>query len=131
MSAILSPETVMASAIIISARQTHEPILIEGISGLFAKLRAEKVEEVGQVALRRVPHGLYSEDVEAFFGRLLAGGFAEARSPLRVNDHGLRLCQELIDEEGQSHPAALAKVAKVLGFDLALLMNPGDQPKQA
>src|SRR5260370_23405669 len=131
MTAMLSPETVMASAIIISARHTIEPILIERISSLFAKLRAEKVEEVGRVALRRVPHGLYSEDVEAFFGRLLAGGFAEARSPLVVNEQGLRLCQELIYEEGQSHPDALPKVAKVLGFDLALLKNPVAQQKLA
>lgn len=124
MTAIFSPETVMASAIIISERHTHEPIQIEGVAGLFAKLRAEKVEEVGQVALRKVPHGLYSEDIEAFFGRLLASGFAEAFSPLKVNEQGLRLCQELVDEEGQAHPDAFAKVAAVLGFDLAVLNNP-------
>jgi hypothetical protein len=119
----LSPETVMACAIL-SARRANEPVLIEKISGLFAKLRQEKIEEVGRVALRRVPHGLYSEDVEAFFGRLLAGGFAQARSPLEVNDKGIQLCQELIDEESQSHARQLEKVAMVLGFDLTKLKNP-------
>jgi hypothetical protein len=119
----LSPETVMACAIL-SARSANEPVLIEKISGLFAKLRQEKIEDVGRVALRRVPHGLYSEDVEAFFGRLLAGGFAQARSPLEVNDKGIELCQELIDEESESHAKQLEKVAMVLGFDLSKLKNP-------
>jgi hypothetical protein len=130
MTAILAPETVMACAIKIAAH-THEPVLIEEVSGLFATLRREQIEEVGKVALRRVPHGLYSEDVEAFFGRLLASGFATARSPLTVNDQGLQLCQELIDEENQSHPDAMAKVAKALGFDLALLTSSAGQQKRA
>jgi hypothetical protein len=119
----LSPETIMAWAIL-SARDANEPVLIEKVSGLFARLRQEKVEDVGKVALRRVPNGLYSEDVEAFFGRLLAGGFAQARSPLVVNEKGVQLCQELIDEEGQSHPVALEKVGRVLGLDLSALNNP-------
>ena len=122
----LSPETVMACAIL-SAKRANEPVLIERISGLFAKLRQEKIEDVGRVALRRVPHGLYSEDVEAFFGRLLAGGFAQARSPLEVNDKGVALCRELIDEESESHARQLEKVAMVLGFDLSELRNPKQQ----
>jgi len=118
----LAPETIMAWAIL-SARDANEPVLIEKVSGLFAKLRQEKIEDVGKVALRRVPNGLYSEDVEAFFGRLLAGGFAQARSPLVVNEKGVQLCQELLDEESQSHPKALEKVGRALGFDLPTLLN--------
>src|ERR1022692_3848067 len=116
MTATLPPEVVMACAIK-SLRHADRDILIENVSGLFAKLREEKIEEVGRVALRRTPRGLYSEDVEAFFGRLLASGFAEARSPLKVNEEGIQLCQELIDEESQSHPEAFDRVAHVLGFD--------------
>ncbi len=130
MTAILSPETVMACAII-SAKQADEPVLIENVSGLFAKLRQENVEEVGKVALRRLPNGLYSEDVEAFFGRLLAGGFAQAFSPLVVNEEGEQLCRELIAEEAGSYPDALAKVAKVLGFDLSRLRSPAPRQKPA
>jgi len=102
MSAILSPEAVMACAIV-SFNREKEPIKIETISRLFVTLRHEKVNEVGGVALRRLPNGVYSEDVEAFFGRLLAGGFATARSPLVVNQKGLDLCLELIDEERKSY----------------------------
>ena len=112
----------MACAIL-SAKRANEPVLIERISGLFAKLRQENVREVGRVALRRVPHGLYSEDVEAFFGRLLAGGFAQARSPLEVNEKGVQLCQELIDEESESHAKQLETVAIVLGFDLSKIRS--------
>src|SRR5437867_4108033 len=104
----ISPEAIMAWAII-AARRAQKPILIETVSTLFAKLRQERIDDVGRVALRRLPHGLYSEDVEAFFGRLLAGGFAKARSPLDVTEQGLELCRELLDEESQFHPEALKK----------------------
>ena len=130
MTAALSPEAVMACAIL-TARRANESVRIENVSSLFAKLRQEKIDEVGKVALRRLPHGVYSEDVEAFFGRLLAGGFAKARSPLNVNDDGARLCQELIEEEIQSHPGELRKVARVLGFDLEGIMSPIQQSQPA
>jgi hypothetical protein len=120
----------MACAIV-AAKRANEPVLIEKVSGLFAKLRQENIEEVGSVALRRLPHGLYSEDVEAFFGRLLAGGFATARSPLLVNDEGVQLCQELIEEESESHPEALNRVAAALGFDLSLIKRPTGPQKPA
>ena len=113
----------MACAII-TARHTNEPVLIEKVSGLFAKLRQANIDDVGKVALRRLPHGLYSEDVEAFFGRLLAAGFARAFSPLEVNDEGVQLCHDLIAEENQAHPEALSKVAQVLGFDLSVINTP-------
>lgn len=127
---IVSPETVMACAILEKSR-ADEPVLIEDVSGLFAKLRDANIEEVGTVALRRRPHGLYSEDVEAFFGRLLAAGFAQASSPLKVNDEGLQLCLELVTEENQAHPGALQKVAQVLGFDLSLLNNQAPRSTRA
>jgi hypothetical protein len=124
MNAILSPETVMACAIVSLDRQ-KEPIKIETISRLFVTLRQEKVNEVGEVALRRLPNGIYSEDVEAFFGRLLAGGFATARSPLDVKKEGIDLCLELIDEERKSHPKAFEKMAQTLHFNVAYFSGQG------
>ena len=123
MSATLSPETVMACAII-SMNRNREPIKIETVSSLFVTLRHEKVNEVGGVALRRLPNGVYSEDVEAFFGRLLAGGFATARSPLTVNEKGIHLCLELIDEERKSSPQAFEKMANALHFNLSSFSVP-------
>ena len=121
MNAQISPEAVMAYAIL-AARQGGEPVLIEKVSSLFAKLRENKIDEVGKRRIRKVPHGLYSEDVEAFFGRLLAGAFAQARSPLDVNERGFELCSELIDEY-EAHPEALKRVATALGFDLSLIKS--------
>jgi hypothetical protein len=130
MPAAISAEAVMAYAILTSTN-ADRPVLIEDVSSLFAKLRQEKIEEVGRVALRRIPRGLYSEDVEAFFGRLLAGGFAEARSPLNLNENGKQLCLEIINEESQSNPKAMRRVAQVLGFDLSLITNPAPQHRRA
>lgn len=124
----VSPEVVMACAII-AAQHAKEPVLIENISSLFAKLRKENVVDVGKVALRRIPRGLYSEDVEAFFGRLLAGGFATARSPLTLNEQGIQLCLEMIEEESQSHPEALRRVTEVLGFDISEIRSLIHQPR--
>ena len=123
MPATLSPETVMALAIV-DAEKTNTPVLIERVSELFAKLRQEKVEEVRRVALTQLPHGVYSEDVEAFFGRLLAGGFAQAYSPLKVNAEGRKLCEDLLKEKSQTHPQELRRVALVLGFDLSSIKSP-------
>lgn len=114
----------MACAII-AAKRAGQPVRIEDVSSLFAKLRQERIDEVGKVALRRIPRGLYSEDVEAFFGRLLAGGFATARSPLAVNEKGLDLCRELIDEERKSSPEAFEKMAHTLHFNVAYFSSQG------
>ena len=130
MPASISPETIMAYAIL-TAAHARRPVLIEDVSSLFAKLRQEKIQDVGTVALRRTPRGVYSEDVEAFFGRLLAGGFAEARSPLDPNEDGKQLCLEIVDEENQSHPEALRRVAQVLGLDLSFITNRVPQGKPA
>jgi hypothetical protein len=130
MNAQISPEAVMAYAIL-AARQGGEQVLIERVSGLFAKLRESKIDEVGSVALRKVPHGLYSEDVEAFFGRLLAGAFAQARSPLDVNERGFELCSDLVDEEYEANPEALKRVAIALGFDLSLIRSRARQQTPA
>jgi hypothetical protein len=123
MTATVPPEAVMAWAIM-AARRSNKKVLIENVSGLFAKLRQANVEEVGRVALRQLPHGLYSEDVEVFFGHLLALGYAKAQSPLEVNDKGEKLCQELLEEENAAHPEALRKIANVLDLDLDLLNSP-------
>jgi len=120
----------MAYAILTTIK-AGRPVLIEDVSSLFAKLRQENIAAVGNVALRRTPRGLYSEDVEAFFGRLLAGGFATARGPLHPNENDMTLCTEIVNEESQSHPEALLQVAQVLGFDLSLLTNRVPQSRPA
>ena len=113
----VSPEAIMACAVL-RATTAKQDLLIEHISDLFVQIR-EKGLEVEKVALRRIPGGVYSEDVEAFVGRLLAAGYAVARSPIDVRDRGLRICKEIIKEELESSPENFPKVAKALGFDIS------------
>src|SRR5258708_19500582 len=113
MTTVLSPETVMACAII-TAKHTNEPVLIDKVSGLFAKLRQENIEEVGKVALRRRPHGLYSEDVEAFFGRLLAAVVSETFKPPEVKSKGSKSLPKPITDETQHPPQSTAKNSREL-----------------
>ncbi len=116
MAAEISPEAIMAFAIL-KAKSTNSPLLIEDVSKLFFEARQKGLEEVEKVALRRVPGGFYSEDVEAFFGRLLAADYASKRSPLDVQASGVELCRAILEREAQGNPLALAKVAQALGFD--------------
>lgn len=118
MAAEISPEAIMAFAIL-KAKRTNRPLLIEDVSKLFFEARQKGLEEVEKVALRRVPGGFYSEDVEAFFGRLLAAEYATIRSPLDVREGGLQLCQDILAKEMKDNPRALAKVAQALGFDVS------------
>jgi len=109
----ISPEAIMAFAVL----QSKRSLQIEDVSRLFFEIRQKGLEEVEKVALRRVPGGFYSDDVEAFFGRLLAAGFATARSPITVLENGKALCKAILEKERELHPAALEKVALTLGFD--------------
>jgi hypothetical protein len=115
----ISPEAIMAFALL-KARRSGDPVQIEGLSKLFFEIRQRGLEEVERVALRRVPGGFYSEDVEAFLGRLLAAGYARARSPVTVDDNGENLCKEILRSEMESHPDALRRVADALGFEMSL-----------
>ena len=116
MAAEISPEAIMAFAIL-KAKESNTPLLIEDVSKLFFEARQKGLEEVEKVALRRVPGGFYSEDVEAFFGRLLAADYARKRSPLEVQESGVELCRAILAKEMQGNPRALTKVAQALGFD--------------
>ena len=113
----VSPEAIMACAVI-EWRKANRDLLIEDVSELFGKIR-ERGLPVERVALRRIPGGLYSEDVEAFVGRLLAAGYASARSPIIVHDRGLEICKEIVKEELESSPETFPEVARSLGFDIA------------
>lgn len=115
MAAEISPEAIMAFAIL---KAPTNQLRVEDVSKLFFEARQKGLEEVERVALRRVPGGFYSEDVEAFFGRLLAADYATKRSPLTVEESGLQLCRAILAKEKESNPQALAKVAQALGFDM-------------
>jgi hypothetical protein len=116
----ISPEAIMAIAVIAADRSEKE-IKIEDVSRLFFEIRQRGFNEVERVALRRVPGGsYYSDDVDAFFGRLLAAGYARQRSPVRVEPAGVGLCREILNKEMESHSEALSRIAKSLGLESVL-----------
>jgi hypothetical protein len=123
MATTVSPVAVMAMAVWDKkAKDINAQLEIEDISRLFAELR-EKGLEVKNVALRRVPGGLYSEDVEAFIGGLLAGGYATVSSPITIKPEGLVICEEIIARAYKKDSAGVEKVAAALNLDISAVRN--------
>jgi hypothetical protein len=125
LSEMLFPETIMAMAVL-DASAAGKGLRIEDISKLFADLEGTDVR-VRDVALRSVPDGLYSEDVESFVGRFLAAGYAKARSPVKFYNSGLRVCREMVQNAFRENGDEVRKVAKVLKYDLDKLI--GQEPR--
>ncbi|MGA2436795.1 MAG: hypothetical protein ABSG25_16090 [Bryobacteraceae bacterium] len=121
----VAPETVMAVAVL-KANEAGESLEIEDISKKLLELQDLGID-VGEVALRRVPDGVYSEDVEAFVGRLLAAGYAKARSPIKFFDNGLRVCKMILEDEQRENLEGLRAVASALSFDLSKFTGPEAQ----
>lgn len=89
---------------------------VEGMSKLFLDLKKKGIA-LGEVALRKVPGGVYSEDAEAFVGRFLAAGYAEARSPIKFLDRGLEICRDIVQRERAENLEKLQEAFSVLGFE--------------
>lgn len=114
----ISPEAIMAFALLHAG---PKPIRIEDVSKFFFEVRQKGLDDdVERVALRRVPGGFYSDDVEAFLGRLLDGPYAVARSPVELTEQGTALCWEIVQKELDAHPKELRRVAEALGFSALL-----------
>jgi hypothetical protein len=118
------PETVMAMAVL-DASARNMGLQVEDISKLFVDLEAKSGAEVREIALRSVPDGYYSEDVESFVGRFLAAGYAKARSPIKFEGPGLNVCRAMVSKAFETSPEAVRRVAKALNYDLDVLMNRG------
>jgi hypothetical protein len=117
MAAAVSPEVVMAISVL-RATESGDPLEIEDISKLLLELE-DRGFDFGEVALRRVPGGVYSEDVEAFVGRLLAAGYGKARSPIEFFEDGLRICRMILEDESKGNGAGLSAVASALNYDIS------------
>ncbi len=93
----ISPQAIMAEAVS-DATKKGRTLDVEGMSRLFLDLKKKGIA-LGEIALRKVPGGVYSEDAEAFVGRFLAAGYASARSPIKFSPRGLEICQEIVQKE--------------------------------
>jgi hypothetical protein len=86
---------------------------IERISFLLFELKKADID-LGEIALRRVPGGFYSEDVETFVGHYLAAGYAEQLSPVKLTDRGKVVLAETIAEERRDNPEVLRRIENIL-----------------
>ena len=87
---------------------------IERISSLLFGLKNAGID-LGEISLRRVPGGFYSEDVETFVGHYLAAGYATQFSPVTLTDRGKEVLAETIAEERKDNPDLLQRIEGILG----------------
>ncbi len=118
MSATVSPQSVIALSVLV-AKDMGKPLEIEMISRVLFDLKKQGFN-VGDVAFRRVPGGVHSEDVEAFVGRLLSAGYARARSPIEFFEDGIRVCETIIDDERRNNAFVFDEAAKLVKQELQL-----------
>ena len=116
----VSPQAIMAEAVL-DATKKDRRLEVEGMSKLFLDLKKKGIA-LGEIALRRVPGGVYSEDAEAFVGRFLAAGYAKARSPIKFSDRGLEICREIVrneiaQKEIEGNLDSLRAAFSALGFE--------------
>ena|SRR2546427_6650284 len=117
----LSPRASMALAILAAlerqdrARHPSE-IEIEDISKFLFKLHEARID-IGDVALRRVPGGFYSEDVENLIGHYLASGRAQQMSPVRFTPEGVDFLRKIVDNEKKTNPQAIEIATRVLALN--------------
>jgi hypothetical protein len=116
------PQTVMAMAVL-DASVRKVGLQVEDISELFVDLEEKSGTKVLDVALRAVPNGFYSEDVESFVGRFLASGYATARSPIVFDESGLKVCREMVQKALRKHPDEVKKVAATLHYNLDKIID--------
>jgi hypothetical protein len=110
-------DTLLAYAILSAVQpQSETPTLpeIEDISGVLYSLRSSGID-IGDIDLRRIPGGFYSEDLEILIGHYVDSNFAEQRSPVKLRPEGLKLLQEIVEEERKENPEGLKQIEKVLG----------------
>jgi len=105
-----------------NARQNRPGPRIEEIGQDLLKLVKANIE-IEDLALRKVPGGVYSEDVEAFIGHLLAERLATHRSPLQLAPEGEKRLRSIIRFEAKEHRSAIFEAARALGLDTASLVG--------
>ncbi len=109
-------EVLLAAAVLAAHRQSKErqPPRIEDISKLLFELRQSGIS-LGEISLKRIPGGFYSEDVEILIGHYLDAKFATKRSPVQLSEQGRQLLNTIIQEERKENPNGLKQVERVLG----------------
>ena len=105
-------DTTAAIAVVLAHSMEHRSVrwpYVNDISDLFFSLR-EMGFRFRDLGLRRIPDGYYSEDVENFVGQLLSMGYATQRSPIRLDEGGVRVCKEILANEYQRNKSEVERL---------------------
>jgi hypothetical protein len=109
----IGQDVIMAATLMV-AFSTSGQGSVEDISSLLFKLKNAGVE-LGDISLRKVPGGFYSEDIAVLIRRYLAAGYAEQMSLIRLTGKGRQLLAEIIGDAREENPSALQQIEAVLG----------------
>ncbi len=109
-------EVLLAAAITAASAKpgSEHPPSIEDISSLLFRLKKNSID-LGEISLRRVPGGFYSEDIETLLGHYLAAGYATHLSPVKLTDQGKQVLSNIISEERSENRSAIERIEAVLG----------------
>jgi hypothetical protein len=111
----VTQDAVLAAAILAAFKRRDEAE-IEDISRLIYTLR-NSGEDIGAIDLRRIPGGFYSEDLEILISHYLDSGFAEQKSPLKLKSEGLKLLEEIVEDERRDNPEGVKRIEKALSVE--------------
>jgi len=106
-------QDVLLAAAIMAASSEHASS-IEDISFRLFQLKKKGID-LGEIALRRVPGGFYSEDVETLLGHYLAAGYAKQLSPVELTAQGKQALSQIISDERSENLSAIEQIEAVLG----------------
>ena len=98
----------------IMAASSKKASSIEDISSLLIQLKKSGID-LGEIALRRVPGGFYSEDVETLLGHCLAAGYATHLSPVKLTPEGKKVLSDILTKERSENRGAIEQIEAVLG----------------
>jgi hypothetical protein len=101
--------------------RTGGPTLQE-ISTRISTLLDENIA-IHDLGLRRVPGGVYSEEVETFVGHLLAEGLATHRSPVQLTSDGEKLLRMIIRVESRDHANTIRRAGELLKLNTSELLG--------
>lgn len=103
----------LLAAAILAAFKRRDEAEIEDISRLIYTLRSSG-EDIGAIDLRRIPGGFYSEDLEILVSHYLDSGFAEQKSPLKLRSEGLKLLEEIVEDERRENREGVERIEQAL-----------------
>jgi hypothetical protein len=114
---VIRREVLLAAAVKAAHResaQREKPLRIEEISKKLFNL-SEKGINLGEISLKRIPGGFYSEDIEILIGHFLDAKFATRRSPVQLTPEGEKVLDSIIHQQKKENREALRKIEAVLG----------------